>query len=106
MSTSVYYANLNADPDFGRPDDEQQIWGSGKFNFGDGWSLYGGLRYDLEEGKILRDTVGIGFECDCFNAHLFYQENFTGDEADQVGRSVNFSIEFKSLVGKDITPRL
>jgi LPS-assembly protein len=106
FSTSVYYANLDADPDFGRPDDEQQIWGSGKFNFGDGWSLYGGLRYDIEESKVLRDTIGIGFECDCFNAHLFYQENFTGDEADQVGRSVNFSIEFKSLGGKDITPRL
>ncbi|MGE3829744.1 MAG: LPS-assembly protein LptD [Parvibaculaceae bacterium] len=102
---SIYYANLDAEPDFGRPDDQQQVWGSGKLNLGDGWSLYGGLRYDVENSKLLRDTIGIGFECDCFNASLFYAENFTGDDADQVGRSVNLSIEFKTLT-KDIVPRL
>ena len=105
FSGSIYYANLDAEPDFGRPDDAQQVWGSGKLDLGDGWSLYGGLRYDLEESRILRDPLGIGFECDCFNARLFYQENFIGDNADQVGRSVNFSIEFKTLT-RDVTPRL
>ena len=72
-------------------------------NFTGGWSLYGGARYDIEESKLLRDTVGIGYNCDCFNFRIFYQEN-RADEDGDIDRSVQFSIDLKSLGGDDGLP--
>lgn len=96
FSGSIFYANLDADPDAGRPDNEQQVWGSAGWNFSGAWSLYAGARYDLDESKLIRDTVGIGFNCDCFNFRFFYEED-RASEDESVDRSVQFSIDLKSL---------
>ena len=104
ISGSIFYANLDADPNSGRPDHEHQVWGSAGWNFSGPWSLYAGARYDLEESKLIRDTVGIGFNCDCFNFRFFYEENRAREDV-SVDRSVQFSIDLKSL-GGDVLPRL
>jgi len=104
FSGSLFYADLNADPDSGRPDDEQQVWGSAGWNFSGGWSVYAGGRYDLDNSKLIRDTVGIGFNCDCFNFRLYIEED-RADEDQEVDRSVLFSIDLKSLSGDDALPR-
>jgi LPS-assembly protein len=105
ISGSIFYANLDADPNSGRPDNEHQVWGSAGWNFSGAWSLYAGARYDLEESKLIRDTVGIGFNCDCFNFRIFYEED-RASEDESVDRSVQFSIDLKSLGGDDALPRL
>lgn len=105
FSGSIFYADLNADPASGRPDDQQQVWGSAGWNFSGGWSVYAGARYDLDESKLIRDTVGIGFNCDCFNFRLFIEED-RADEDEKVDRSVLFSIDLKSLSGDDALPNL
>ncbi len=104
FSGSLFYANLEADPNSGRPDNEQQVWGSAGWNFSGGWSLYGGARYDLKESKLVKDTIGIGFNCDCFNFRLFYEED-RASEDQKIDRSVLFSIDLKSLGGDDVLPR-
>lgn len=96
FSGSIFYANLDADPNSGRPDNEQQVWGSAGWNFSGGWSVYAGARYDLDESKLIRDTVGIGFNCDCFNFRFFYEED-RASEDEEIDRSVQFSIDLKSL---------
>lgn len=93
---SFYYANVEADPNAGRPDDEEQVWGSAGWNFSGAWSLYAGARYDLKESKLIRDTVGVGFNCECFNFRVFYEED-RASEDEKVDRSVQFSIDLKSL---------
>jgi LPS-assembly protein len=103
FSGSISYASLEADPHVDRPDYEEQLWGSIGWNFTGGWSLYGGARYDLADSKLLRDTVGIGYNCDCFNFRLFYEED-RADENEKVDRSVLFSIGLKSLGEHDALP--
>jgi LPS-assembly protein len=103
FSGTISYASLNADPHVDRPEDEEQVWGSFGWNFTGGWSLYGGARYDLAENKLLRDTVGIGYNCDCFNFRVFYEED-RADEDEKVDRSVLFSIDLKSLGQSDPLP--
>jgi LPS-assembly protein len=105
FSGSISYANLDADPHVDRPQAEEQVWGALGWNFTGGWSLYGGARYDLEESKLLRDAIGIGYNCDCFNFRVFYEED-RADEDEDVDRSVLFSIDFKSLGGGDALPNL
>lgn len=96
FSASVFYANVDADPNSGRPESEEQVWGSAGWNFSGGWSVYAGARYDMDSSKLIRDTVGIGFNCDCFNFRLFYEED-RADEDEKIDRSVQFSIDLKSL---------
>jgi LPS-assembly protein len=106
LSGSIYYANLDPEPSAGRPFHEQQVWGDASWNFTGGWSLFGAIRYDLEDDRILRDAVGFAYDCDCFNFKIYYLEDFTGDEEFRLGRSVMFSIDFKSLGGGQVAPRL
>ncbi len=103
FSGSISYASLKADPHVDRPDDEQQVWGAVGWNFSGGWSVYAGARYDIEDSKLLKDTVGIGYNCDCFNFRIFYEED-RADEDEKVDRSVLFSIDLKSLGGDDVLP--
>jgi LPS-assembly protein len=105
FSGSLFYADLEADPTSGRPDDEQQVWGSAGWNFSGGWSVYAGARYDIDEDKLIRDTVGIGFNCDCFNFRLFYEED-RADLDEKIDRSIQFSIDLKSLGNDDAVPSL
>jgi LPS-assembly protein len=100
ITGSISYASLDADPHIDRPDNEEQVWGSVGWNFSGGWSLYGGARYDLEQSKLLRDTIGIGYNCDCFNFRFFYEED-RADEDEKIDRSVIFAIDLKSLGGSD-----
>ena len=104
ISGSIFYADLEADPNSGRPNSEHQVWGSAGWNFSGGWSLYGGARYDLKESKLIKDTIGIGFNCDCFNFRIFVEED-RADEDEKIDRSVQFSIDLKSLGGDDVLPR-
>jgi LPS-assembly protein len=106
LSGSVSYANLDAEPSAGRPDNEQQLWADAAWTFSGGWTLFGAMRYDLEDARILRDAVGFAYDCDCFNFKIYYLEDYTGDEDFRIGRSVMFSIDFKSLGGGQVAPRL
>jgi LPS-assembly protein len=105
FSSSISYASLDVDPHVDRDEREEQVWASMAWNFTGGWSVYGGARFDLVKNKLLRDTVGIGYNCDCFNFRLFYEEDYA-DEDEKVDRSVLFSIDLKSLGGDDVLPDL
>jgi len=106
LSGSLYYANLDPEPSAGRPFHEQQVWGDASWNFTGGWSLFGAMRYDVEDARVLRDAVGFSYDCDCFNFKIYYLEDFTGDQQFRIGRSVMFSIDFISLGGTQLAPRL
>lgn len=106
FSGTISYTSLDADPFLDRNDNEQQVWGAFGWNFSGGWSLYGGARYDIERSKLLRDTIGIGYNCDCFNFRVYYEEDRANDDEDdnKIDRSVLFSIDLKSLGGDDALP--
>jgi len=102
ISGSLHYVDVDAAPDYGRPEPEQQVWGTAAWNFVNGWTLYGGARYDIEGSQMIKDMVGIGYDCDCFNFKLLYKEDYTngGQKGDDVGRSVIFTVDLKSLTGQ------
>ncbi len=106
FSGSVYYADLAAEPSAGRPDHEEQVWGDASWNFSGGWSLFGAVRYDLHDDRLLRDAIGFAYDCDCFGFKIYYLEDYTGDADFRLGQSVMFSVDFKSLGGSQIAPHL
>jgi LPS-assembly protein len=97
ISGSVNYVDLDAEPLYGREEHEQQIWANASYAFGNGWSVFGGLRYDFREDTVIRDTIGIGYACDCANISLAYNGSNESNGDLEPGRSITLTVELKTL---------
>ncbi|MBC8035844.1 MAG: LPS-assembly protein LptD [Rhizobiales bacterium] len=95
---SLSYADIGAAPRYGRPSNEEQVWGDAGYKLAGAWSLFGGLRYDVPDDRFINKYVGLLFECDCMNAKLIYSE-FTDDDSggNKVDRSLKLSVDFRTI---------
>ena len=83
FSGSLSYADIAAAANYGRPEDAQQIWADGTYHIDEVWSVFGGVRYDLEESKVMENSIGAAFECDCMKAEIQY--SMSRDDYDESG---------------------
>lgn len=99
FSSSLSYADIAKAPDYGRPDHEEQVWGEARYQLADAWSMFGGLRYDVLNGKFVQKKLGVAFDCDCMNASLTYTEGYGSDPdyPDTTNRSLSLSVTFRTL---------
>lgn len=98
FSGNLGYAFINAEPAYGRPLDEQWVQADGSVALADGWSLFGGLRYDLETSNVDWRTIGVEFDCQCMNFKLAY----TGADDDVTNKTdhrIMMSIDLATLGG-------
>ena len=65
----------------------------------DHWSISGSLRYDLDAGKILTDTLQLKYSDECFMVAAVYSETFINDPARYLApdRSIMFRFAWKYL---------
>ena len=97
ISGSLSYADVAPDPTQGRPENDEQLWGSGSWNFTGAWSLLGSFRYDLQDSHFLTKSVGVAFNCECMGFSLSYAESSGTDGDVAPNRSVFATVRFKSL---------
>lgn len=95
ISGSLSYADIAAATAYGRASDEQQVWGDARFAFSDGWSLFGGFRYDIEDSVFIDKSIGVAFDCDCMNARLTYSEG--RDRDNRLDHSLKLSVELRTI---------
>jgi LPS-assembly protein len=99
-SLSGGLSDVEAAPAYGRPTDELQAWAYATLQLNGGWSVFGGLRYDFESDASKYETVGLAFDCDCFNFKIAYAADEGEKEGDlDKSHSVLLSIKFKTLTG-------
>jgi LPS-assembly protein len=89
--------DADAEPAYGRPDHEQQVWATADLRLGWGWSVFGGIRYDLEFNKTVRDLIGVGYDCDCFSAKLYYKHDNTSDRDVEESHAIMLQVDFRTL---------
>ncbi|MCC7250745.1 MAG: LPS-assembly protein LptD [Hyphomicrobium sp.] len=80
---------------------QEEILGSATLRLTDRWTLSGSIRYDLDEDRVLTDSIQLAYLDECFMLSATYSETFIEDasrdiEPDQV---VMFRLEFKHLGG-------
>lgn len=97
ISTSTTYANLKAQPSLGILDPRQEILGGASLLLTKHWSLFGGIRYDIERDKRLNDHLGLKWADDCFALSVTYAESFIRDRDIEPNESVMVRFEFKHL---------
>lgn len=97
ISGSLSYLDIDAEPFYGRPDAERQVWGNLSYSFESGLSIFGGARFDLRNSRVLADNFGVGFENECTSVALTYKEDYQSDFTSGVDRSVYLRVELKTL---------
>ncbi len=97
FSGSLNYLDIGAEPFYGRDDSEHQIWSSLSYGWENGFSVFGGARFDLKESKLVEDNIGIGYEDECTALALTYKEDYDSDISDSIERSIFFRVELKTL---------
>jgi LPS-assembly protein len=100
FSGSINYANIGAAANYGRPDNEKQVWADGRYNLFEAWSVFGGVRYNLKTDKVIDNRVGVTFDCDCMRASLVYSMSRTdafGPTDGGYEQRIDLSVELRTL---------
>jgi LPS-assembly protein len=82
-------------------DEQEDVVGYASLRLTDRWSIGGSLRYDIDDDRMLTDSIRIAYLDECFMLSATYSETFIKDatrdiEPDQV---VMLRFEFKHLGG-------
>jgi LPS-assembly protein len=68
------YANADAQPALGFNDAREEFAGAAAVKVADNWTVFGDLRYDLENDEIIRNGIGIKYTDECFMLSVSYIE--------------------------------
>jgi len=97
---SLNYADISAAANYGRPDNDEQIWGSGRYAFNDEWSVFTRARYDLLQSKWMGESLGVTFDCDCMKVDLIYSMSHTdefGVSNNGTQQRIDLSVELRTI---------
>jgi LPS-assembly protein len=99
LTTSASYLYLREfpnDPDASTP--ISVVRGAASLNFNENWRLFGSMAYDVKNGLIASDSIGLAFDHDsCGTFSIAYSE--TRDDYDDVvaSRQINFRLQLRTL---------
>ncbi len=77
LTLSTIYARYEAQPMIGFLTRRNGVYQTANYQIHDYWSLTGGIRYDLERGKIDFGTIGISYTDECFAITATYTADYT-----------------------------
>ncbi len=103
LQFAANYSDLENAPTFGRPSDQEEIWTQAALRVSDSWTLYGGLRYNIEDDKRISNFAGVGFEDECFVVQIHYRETFVEDRDVDPERAVTLRFELKTIGGGEVS---
>jgi LPS-assembly protein len=106
LKTALNYVKVDQAVAYGRPTDLEQIWGSAELDVGNGFSVFGGGRYDISNDEIIDRYVGIGWNCDCAKVRFRYKEEFLTDRDNARKRSFLLDVELVTLGSTSIGSNL
>lgn len=96
FTADIGYLSIPAEPAYGRNSAENWVGGNIRYKLNDGWSIYGGLTYDLVSNQIAKRSVGVEFDCECMNFKVEYSG--TVDTVTNVPTdTLSLSIAFRTL---------
>ncbi len=76
-NASVLYGDYAAQPQLGFLTRRDGILTSGAYKVSENWVVNGGIRYDLQNGKLSQTRFGLGYIDDCFIMSFQYYTDYT-----------------------------
>jgi LPS-assembly protein len=104
FSVNAGYLNIAAEPAYGRLKDEQWAEADARLALTQGWYLFGGARYDIENSYLAKQTLGLEFDCDCMNFKMSYSAS-KGGATENRDHRVMFSLDLATLGGSSVSSK-
>jgi LPS-assembly protein len=81
MLAAVNYVSADAQPELGFNEDREEVAALAALKLSDNWSVFGDMRYDLQNDDFVRNSIGIKYTDECFMLSVTYAEtNITDGE--------------------------
>ncbi|PLX39238.1 MAG: LPS-assembly protein LptD [Hyphomicrobiales bacterium] len=100
---SFTYAYLKAQPDLGIPTDREEVQSALNTKLSDSWRVFGAIRYDIRNGAMVSDGLGIGYDDECFSMSLSFSEDRSRFDGDPTDRTVFFRLGLRTLGDTQLT---
>jgi LPS-assembly protein len=85
---SANYVNASAQPSQGFDEDREEIAAIAAIQVADHWTVFGDLRYDLDEDAVVRNSIGLKYADECFMLSVTYIETNISDDDIQPDQTV------------------
>jgi LPS-assembly protein len=82
-------------------DEQEDVIGYASLRLTDRWSIGASMRYDIDDDRVLTDSIRIAYLDECFMLSATYSETFIEDETRDIepDQVVMLRFEFKHLGG-------
>ncbi len=97
VDASVRYTHIEAQPLYGMPFDRRELSLASTVRLSDSWKVFGGGTYDFTSEKLVKGSIGFGYEDECFSYVLAYSESRSVLGTEPTERSVGFRISLRTL---------
>ena len=73
---ALSYISVAPQPELGFPTGRDEIAGFAAVKLNDEWTVFGDLRYDIEQDQWIRNSAGIQYADECFIVAVTYQQTY------------------------------
>lgn len=91
------YVYVDADPVAGSTEDRSEFRASGELDLGEYWTVYGGLRRDLEEDRFVTADSGLRYSDECLEVDFSVGRRFNSVEDAPASTNFGLTIRLKTL---------
>jgi LPS-assembly protein len=96
---SVLYGDYAAQPQLGFLARRDGVLTSGAYKLSENWVVNGGVRYDIQAGKLSQTRLGFGYIDDCFIMSLNYFTDYTYSGNVSSSQTVALQISLRTIGG-------
>lgn len=96
LNLSMQYSFIQAQPRYGFPDDRREVSGRANLNFADDWYAFGDATYDLERSVLVRNTLGIAYQDECFIYAMSYEQD-TNARTKETEHTIGVRVSLRTL---------
>jgi LPS-assembly protein len=97
FSASANYVNAREQPALGFEEDREEVIGAASVRLANYWTLFGDIRYDLENDDFVRNGIGLKYADECFILSVTYVETFVEDDDVQPDQQILVRYNLLSL---------
>jgi LPS-assembly protein len=98
-TASILYGDYSAQPQLGFLARRNGILTSGAYKLSENWVVNGGVRYDVQAGKLSQTRVGFGYIDDCFIMSLNYFTDYTYSGNVSSSQTVMLQVSLRTIGG-------
>lgn len=100
------FAYLREQPNLGINHDRREVAGGGNLRLSETWRVFGQMRYDLEQGRMITGSGGLGYDDDSFSVSLSFGQNNGLKATDKPERVMFLRFGLRTLGDGDLNPSI